>query len=264
MRTEPGLVYAATDEFEHDAKSVLQILTENRFFIFDPKSLVEQSRLGYPDPKWDPEQVLYFWAKEVLENVRRLKASADDEQRLIIGIVLGRAAGFMYGGIENVKLWRQYQESTKGGRKIVLGKKQDSYRRMNALTRFILEHGPVPDKGDFGKANPARTKYFQKFKRDTGAKLSVDTFNRYVESITQEELDYVKSMQAEAAAARFLQVHAKTFCKASPKEQMKIYEQFKNETGFDVAIEKFEMYAEFELSHPGFSVGDFESRVAPY
>ena len=124
----------------------------------------------------DARTVLAFMASQVLERARELEGWPEIEREMIFkAISFGLAWGDLHGAIV---AWQQ----TKGGRR----ERADTKVRRAKLRAFIQERGWPPEKGKFGKTNPARTKYFQAFKRASGLEFQVDTFNRDVKALLKD------------------------------------------------------------------------------
>ena len=103
----------------------------------------------------------------------------NNDAAILAALRLGFHAGQMDSHIDLA--WR-----ARGGLSQQTSKRRKQGDRRAALRQYIAMNGPVPDLGEIGKQNPARTKYYQKFKRAYGQDFSVDTFNRDVRALLGE------------------------------------------------------------------------------
>jgi hypothetical protein len=145
-----------------------------------------------------PEEAQVFYAMMVRIRANELE-NATEENRVSAAIALGRAVGLMDAQWNAVDLKKDLDRFNAGVRKSAAKKWRKSESNRQQLIQFIVKHGPIPPAVEFGKTNPARTKYFQKFKRETGVDVRQDALNRYEKSITPEEVE------AAREAAPFLE-----------------------------------------------------------
>ena len=113
-----------------------------------------------------------------LSTLMLAKFLAEDNYR---SAKLALRVGMAHGEMGKAHLWRT--KLAKGGIKNKRQKKGTRDARRAALRTHILKHGDVPELGSPGKQNPERTRYFQRFQKAWGKKISIDTFNRDVKAI---------------------------------------------------------------------------------
>jgi len=97
---------------------------------------------------------------------------------------LAMLVGSSYAEMRAAALWRQ--KLAKGGRKQGRKLKDDEEAGLKMLRAFIEAHGPVPPTGEKGKLNPLRTKYREKFLRESGLTISRRTFDRWVKICAEQ------------------------------------------------------------------------------
>ena len=213
------------------------------FRSYEDPALGRHLLSGEPDNWWHQRLKLEFYAYRVLECASALADCDNDGERCLLTLRLGRYAGLVEAGEAHYATVLELETARKSTMTSAWKRQRERWDRVNALAQFIIKYGSVPPKIEFGKLNPARTRYFVRFKREADFDISVDTFNRDVERVSAEMLDFWAGEVMEEALYHFFESHAAAVCNASQSELMSLFEMFKEETGFDAPMDRLEWHA---------------------